>query len=259
MIALLEPLFPGEWAVYGAGLSCEPAPPGAIRLDRLLAEPALLEQLLRSHAEQLGCADPRPVAASWALAYFGMLLPPFAAAATILQHRFPLAPSDVALSVDAAGRPLRLHLPHTGWAMPASPLAARYDELLWLHLQPLIEALARQGRVAARLLWGNATRYLGATLEQIVALSGGAAHCRDDSERLLLRDAWPDGRANPLFGPLRQIDKCVDGAVVTLALHRECCLNHMLPGAAYCSACPLLADNLRLLKAAPKNKRLNDK
>jgi ferric iron reductase protein FhuF len=241
MIALLEPLFQGEWAAFGASLSCEPAPADAIGLDRLLADPALLESVLRRHAAYQGCDDMRPVAATWALNYFWMVLPPFVAAATVLQHRFPLAPDAVALTLADDGLPARLYLPHEGWALPASPLAQRYDELVWQHLQPVVRAVARQGRVAERLLWGNATRYLNATLEQILRLTADAAHCRQDRDALLLAPLWPDGRPNPLFGRRRQAERRVDGAVVTLELHRECCLNHMLPAGDYCLACPLAA------------------
>lgn len=239
MIPLLEPLFQGNWAAYGETLSCEPAPAGAVGLDRLLAEPALLQGLLLRHAAHLGCQDLRPVVANWALNYFLMLLPPFVAAASVLQHRFPMVPAELALSCHDDGLPARLYLPHQGQFLPGSTLAQRYDELVWLHLEPLIAALAAQGRVASRLLWGNATRYLKDTLDQLQQLTGNPAPLRDDSMQLLSQAHWPDGRANPLFGRLRHAERGAAGARSVVTLHRECCLKHMLPGQQHCLACPL--------------------
>ncbi len=246
MIALLEPLFQGDWAAYGNGVSCAPAPADAIRLDHLLAQPDRLEHILRLHARHLGSDDLRPVTVAWALDYFWLLMPSFVAAATLLRHRLPMAPEQVALTVDADGHPLHLYLPHQGQAMPDSPVEQRYDEFIWRHVQALIQALAPHGRVALRLLWGNATRYLSAVLDQIMLVEPA---CAADRQALLFERSWPDGRPNPLFGPLRSIRKPENGRLVNIELHRECCLCYLLPGQEYCSACPLTLENRRLLKA----------
>lgn len=250
MIPLLAPLFQGEWAAFGAGLSCAPPPAHAIRLDRLLAEPERLEAVLRLHAAHLGVDDLRPVSTGWLLDYCWMLLPAFAAAATMLRHRLPLAPARTWLAIDADGHPERLHLVHDGHAMPGAPPALRYGELLREHLPPLVAALARQGRVAERLLWGNAARRMDAVFEQILLATGNAAHCAQDADALLHQPLWADGRHNPLHGPRRAVSRQVDGVTARVELHRECCLCYMLPQDGYCTACPLAPANRRPPRAA---------
>ncbi|MES2259409.1 MAG: siderophore-iron reductase FhuF [Pseudomonadota bacterium] len=250
MIPLLAPLFQGDWAPFGAGLSCLPPPAGAVRLDRLLAEPDRLGAILRLHATHLGTQDLRPASTAWLLDYCWMLLPAFTVSATMLQHRLPLRLDQTWLAIDADGHPERLHLADEGQPMPGTPAPERYCELLRHHLPPLIAALARHGRVAERLLWGNAARRVDAVFEQILLAAPLDPRCRADADVLLVQACWPDGHANPLQGPRRGIDKTVAGAQVHIALHRECCLCYMLPGQEYCTACPLDRANRRLLAAS---------
>lgn len=263
MIPMLAPLFQGEWAPFGAGLSCLPPPPGAIRLDRLIAEPEHLAALLRRHAAHLGTDDLRPVSTGWLLDYCWLLLPPFAAAATLLQHRLPLRPDQTWLTADADGHPERLYLAHDGAALPGTAAGTRYGELVYQHLPPLIAALARHGRVPERLLWGNAARRLDAVFEQILLAAAHLPHCRQDADALLHQAAWPDGRTNPFHSP-RQRRRLPPGsaaadAATVAELHRECCLCYMLPGQEYCSACPLDPANRRQLAARTANTPLNNR
>ena len=243
MIPLLAPLFQGDWAAFGSGLSCLPPPAGAIRLDRLLNDPDRLDAVLRQHARHLGVDDLRPVSTGWLLDYCWMLLPPFAAAATMLRHRLPLAPQQTWLAIDEDGHPQRLYLGHDGHAMPDTPAAERYGELLRSHLPPLVAALARHGRVAERLLWGNAARRLDAVFEQVLLATGNATHCVADANALLHQPFWVDDLPNPLHGPRQVFRKQVDGLARQIELHRECCLCYMLPQQDYCTACPLAPAN----------------
>jgi ferric iron reductase protein FhuF len=250
MIPLLAPLFQGDWAAFGAGLSCAPPPAGAIRLDRLLHEPGRLDAVLRLHARHLGVDDLRPVSTGWLLDYCWMLLPPFAVAATMLHRRLPLAPQQAWLAIDLDGHPERLYLAHDGDAMPDTSTAERYGELLRSHLPPLVAALARHGRVAERLLWGNAARRLDAVFEQILIATGNAGHCAQDAHALLQQPRWADGLPNPLQGPRRIFHQQVGGVATRVELHRECCLCYMLPQDGYCTACPLAPANRSVKQAA---------
>lgn len=248
MIPLLAPLFEGEWAAFGDGLSCAPAPPGAVRLDRLLADPQGIPALLGAHGRHLGCEDMRPVSVAWLLDYCWTLLPAFIAAATLLQQRLPLAPSLCWLALDADGHPVRLHLLDDGIALPGTEPAARYGELLRTHLPPLVAALARHGRVAERLLWGNVARRMEAVFEQVLPAAGEAG--RIDAEALLGSACWPDGSPNPLHGRMRSISRDAGGRATRVVLHRECCLCYLLPEEDYCAACPLAPANRSVRKAA---------
>lgn len=228
MIALLAPLFQGEWTAYGETLACAARwPAGAIPVARLTHDAALLRHTIVRYAAQLGVdgGDLRPAASAWSLAYLGALLPPAAAAASVLQHAFPLGAAHLALTQDALGAPARFHLLDEGSAMPGSPTHLRYDPLLRDHLAPLFDALGGQTRLPLKILWANAARKLDEVLLQALALTDGADRVAMDRKLLLHRPADADGRANPLYG-------------LPGPLHRHCCLRYRLPDQGYCGACP---------------------
>lgn len=246
MIPLLAPLFQGEWAAHGETLDCAIQwPAGAIPVSRLASDGPLLNDAIRRYATHLGVAgnDLRAAASAWSLDYLWALLPATAAAASVLQHSFPMRADDVALSLNAVGAPARFHIRHEGHAMPGAPTAARYGPLLEAHLDPLFKAIGRQTRLAQKILWGNAARYLEAILDQALALTGDAKHIAADREMLLQRPTHPDGRTNPLYGRQRTSMRIEDGAAATVTLHRQCCLFYRLPGQGYCGACPLAPEH----------------
>jgi ferric iron reductase protein FhuF len=231
MIALLAPLFQGEWAAYGETLACAPRwPAEAIPVARLCQDTAMLRQTIARYAARLGVdgdggADLRPAASAWSLDYLGALLAPAAAAASVLQHAFPLGAADLALTLDRLGAPARFHLVDQGRALPGSPTLERYGPLLREHLAPLFEAIGGQTRLPPKILWANAARKLDEVLVQALALTGGAPRVGIDRDQLLHRQAHADGGANPLYGR-------------PSPLHRHCCLRYQLPGQSYCGACP---------------------
>lgn len=253
MIARLEPIFRGDWAPYSESLACTPCPPAdALRVADLLGDATLLAGLLRRHALHLGCSDLRPVASAWSLHYLWALLPPIVAGASLLGHAFPVRPEEMHVQFDADGEALRFHVSDEGCPRPDADTAARYDALLWQHLDPLFTALSRLARVAPKILWGNAARYLGSIFEQGLALSGRAPCIVRDHDQLLERPTWPDGRINPLHTPRRQaLDSGEGGHVTPVTLHRQCCLYYLLPGEGYCVACPLSPRYRKLKGAAP--------
>lgn len=245
MIPLLTPIFRGPWAVYGEGLQCAPTwPAQAIPVAELLRSEGLLPKILHKHARHLGVIDHdlRAAASAWSLSYLAALLPPMVAAASLLQHRLPAATQDMALSLDEHGEPKCFHIRDQGVAMPGSSVAERYDELLWLHLQPLFEVIQHRTRLAPKILWGNAARWLEAVLDQGAQLAAGAglsAALAEDRTLLLDSRVWPHGRANPLYPRLRDVRSAGQ------ALHRQCCLYYLLPDQGYCGACPLASTNVR--------------
>jgi ferric iron reductase protein FhuF len=245
VIPLLAPLFQGEWAAYGETLACAPQPPAdAVPVAALLHDAALLDGVLRRHARHLGVqgSDLRAVASAWSLEYLWALLPPVVAAASVLQHGFPVRAEDTAVSLDEDGEPVRFHIAGEGRALPGTSTAARFDGLLWQHLEPLFDAVSRQSRLPRKVLWGNAARYLELILDEALHLTGHAGPVAADSAALLHSAAWPDGRANPLHARLRKVVRIADGAAAPPRLHRQCCLSYLLPGQDYCEACPLDRD-----------------
>jgi ferric iron reductase protein FhuF len=247
VIPILAPLFQGDWAAYGETLACAPRPPAdAVPVTALLHDAALLDGVLRRHARHLGVPgndnDLRAVASAWSLEYLWALLPPVVAAASVLQHGFPVRAEDMAVSLDEDGEPVRFHIAGEGHALPGRSTAARFDGLLWQHLEPLFAAVSRQARLPLKVLWGNTARYLELILGEALQLTGHAGHVAADSEALLHCAAWPDGRANPLHARLRKVIRMADGAAAPPRLHRQCCLSYLLPGQGHCQACPLDRD-----------------
>lgn len=243
MIPLLAPLFSGAWAPYGETLICEEEPPAdAIPIAALVSDDRLLLRLLTVYAQHLGVVggDLRAVASAWSYTYLWALLPPVTAAASVLQHCFPMRAADVALGVSEAGNPAQFYIAQEGSRLPRASTQARYSALLDAHLAPLFCAIARQTGLPPKILWGNTARYLESIFEQLLALTGDAATIVADKNALLGVSRQADGRVNPLYGRQRRVIS-KDG--VTSALHRQCCLFYRLPGRDYCEACPLAPEH----------------
>lgn len=248
MIPLLAPLFPEPFTHYGESLQCAPDwPVDALPVAALLVDPARLDAFLARYYQRRG-VDPtdrparRAAVSAWTLDYVAALLPPLAAAASVLQHVLPAAAADLALQLDEHGAPRRFHLRHAdvrqlGRPAPGESTAQRYDALLWQHLDPLFQALATHTGLARKVLWGNAARWMAATLDQALAASGGAPPVAADRAWLLDEAHWPGDRANPLYPRLATPMRSASIGAETL--HRQCCLYYLLPGEDYCAACPL--------------------
>lgn len=239
MIPLLAPIFRGELAPLGQRLQlADTVPADAVRVDTLHG-PALAS-VLRRHARfrQHHGPDLRAVASAWSLDYLGVLLPPVVAAASVLQHVFPVAADAIWVRLDEDGFARSFHLRALGQACPGTPTAQRYAPLLRQHLAPLFAALSCQTRLAPKILWGNVARHLEPILDQALALTGGQPPLAQDRALLLRGPAWAHGAVpepNPMFGERREV---LEGGI-PLRLHRQCCLYYLLPGESHCGACPL--------------------
>ncbi|MFN3988504.1 MAG: siderophore-iron reductase FhuF [Rhodocyclaceae bacterium] len=240
---MLKPLFPGKLAAYAEALTCgDTASPGLLPLSELLDSPTSLDQLLARQAHLLGCSDRRPVASAWMLKYVGLLLPPVAAAATVLEHVFPVGVECLALRLDEHGTPRAVVIPHLGEHAHGLSSRERYDTLLDSHLTPLIDALSARARLPTKILWGSVSRHLAPLLDQAAVFANDlpplAMRVAADKDYLLGHEKWPDGRRNPLFGR-RRFTTPPDSKATPVLLHRQCCLYYRLPGEGYCTACPL--------------------
>ena len=248
MIPMLAPLFTGDWAEEGEALACADAwPVDAIPVSRLIDDAALLQDVLAQHARyrRVTGTDLRAAASAWSLSYLWTLLPAVVAAASILQHRFPVHADDMAVSFDKDGAATRFHIRHLGDALPGTSTQERYEPLLADHLDPLFAALRAQTRVASKILWGNAARYLESVLEHGLQRTGGAAHIAADHHALLQCAVNEEGSTNPLHGVRRRSSAVQGGVVTPVRLHRQCCLYYLLPGEGYCGLCPLAPEHRR--------------
>lgn len=231
MIPLLAPIFQGDWRRYGERVSCDPALHVlATPLDALLRDDTLLDTLLSQAARRWDGAEARAVASAWTLDYFAALLPSVVVAASVLQQRLPLAPHQVGVQHDADGRLRHIFLAGTISNAAGAGAEARYEELVWEHLDPLISRIARRVRLAPRVLWSNALRRMDNVFQQAGAHLPRPDSLLADRALLIASPSWSDGRDNPLYyAP----EKAATGA------HRNCCLYHRLPGETFCDRCPL--------------------
>lgn len=229
--------------MYAEGLACAlQPPPGALLIHDLVHDAGLLGDVLQRHALHLNVRDDlRAATSAWSLQYLSMLLPPVAAAASVLQHAFPVAAGEIALTLHDTGAPQRFYIGSAGLLLSDDTTMARYCPLVWDHLDPLFAALANLTRLSGKVLWSNAARCLEAIFEQLSAIAPGAPNVAAD-RNLLLRDPQGLGRRiNPLYAPERRRLRLDQGEWRPRQVHRHCCLTHRLPGRGACSGCPLSA------------------
>ncbi len=248
MIPLLEPLFQGELAPFGERLQCSGVPPADALPATALCDAGTLGDLLHRYGSRvwhLGAGarrDLRPLASTWTLRYLAALVPPVAAAASVLGHVFPVALQDLWIRFDSQGLVRDFHLRGLGGAMPQAGTAARYGPLVMDHCAPLFAAMERHTRLPAKVPWSNAARHLEAVLEQAAALAPQQPRTAHDAAQLLHSPHWASQppRTNPLYRAPRHVRVArADGGWGDVPLHRECCLYHLLPGDGYCGRCPL--------------------
>ncbi|AZS79610.1 siderophore-iron reductase FhuF [Achromobacter spanius] len=243
MIPVLAPLFPGDWAAHGDGvaLAGENAC-GQPTVAQLLEDAEALPLILTRQARHFGAAALAPVASVWTLTYFWRLLPPVAAAASVLQRVLPTAARQVKPQFDGDGAVLRLLIPHDGQAQPGCDTHERYAPLLHEHLEPLATRLAQCARLSPKITWGNVARYLDLTLSQLMQAMPGNSQLAQDRALLLDAPLWR-GEPNPMYRAPREVLRDTPQGPRARALLRRCCLYYMLPGHAYCDLCPLSAPN----------------
>ena len=242
MIPLLAPLFQGELAPHGETLALASRwPEDSLPVVSLLNDHGSLEQAIRRYAAHLGVTslDLRAVASSWSLDYLSALLPPVVAAASILQHRFPMRSDQVAVTLNGTGLPVRFHIVELGEPMSRAATAQRYADLLEHHLAPLFSTIHRQTRLPLKILWASVARHLDAIFERALALVPGAAQVAVDRDRLLREPVDANGKPNPRYARQRRATRIVDGRPFPITLYRQCCLLYRLPGSGYCGPCPL--------------------
>jgi ferric iron reductase protein FhuF len=266
MIPRLQPIFQGEWAPWGETLHLAPRwPATAVGLADWLCQPNALPDALRRYALRWGTGtrDLRAIASAWSMDYLWTLLPPVVAAATVLQHRFPVEAAQIALSLDDLGAPRGFHITNEGLPMPGTSTARRYSGLIDGHLRPLFAALHRHTGLAEKVLWSNAARYLGEILDEAQEhLPGPPPTVRADRDQLLghagrqpgdglRRPRWDAEGCDAPLGPtalepwptnpmpaLPRRTTCTQAGQI-VPLHSHCCLYYLLPSQAYCGGCPL--------------------
>lgn len=241
LIGPLPQLFHGELAAYGAALAmADPNAPAGTALEAFLDGPQL-PAALALFALRFPGAHPKALASTWSKLYFNALLVPVLAASAACGWCFQLAPGRVRFLATADGAPLRFLLEDAGAASPDLDSAARLQPLVRGHLAPVVDALARQCRLAPRLLWNNAAVIAEETLLQCQMLMGSQPRNAADLDFLCASAQWPDQLANPMHQPTR--------LVANVRQRQLCCLRYRLR-LDFCAGCPL---DCRQRQAAQRN------
>ncbi|OZI23957.1 siderophore-iron reductase FhuF [Bordetella genomosp. 9] len=235
-------------AGHGSGADGVPGTASGPTLARILADPHALPRLLDAQARHFGSTDRMAVAAVWSLRYFEHLVPPVAAAASVLGRVLPVGAAEISPRWSRDGAAWRFAVPHDGTPLPGAPTLRRYALLLDQHVHPLVEALAVHARLPRGIAWGNVARFLDMTLSRLGQAMPGIAAIGLDRRQLLDAPHFGDGTPNPLYRPVRHATRD-DGARITLL--RRCCLYYRLPGHGYCDACPLAPCNRRTSAGVP--------
>lgn len=246
MIPILEPIFQGPLAALGDALIVSSAPPPHARPATCFTDgSAALHEALQSHAAFLQHRSPdlRPVASAWSMAYLGALLPPVSAAATLLQHVFPVAATQTRVTLDSHGTPLAFYIAAPGTPLPDTDAWTRYAPLVLDHLAPLFTALSSCSRIPEKILWGNAARHFQGIFDTAGQLLPQMPLLLHDRQQLLHAPHWGGTADLALPNPLHARERCVqvqeDGVTTMRVLHRQCCLYYLLAEHDYCDACPL--------------------
>lgn len=237
----LSTIFTGDLVGYrDAFVFSAPDRPWVPAVDLLRADS--FDRIVDPFAARYSGADRRAVVSFWTQWYFGTLIPPAVAAILLLERDLPLALEDVGVILhEEEYRPTGFRLPHRGQRLAADvdPFE-RFQRLVRLHLEPLIDAVAANNGLATRLLWSNAGSYFDWIVRELASRDAedSGADAASEGFRLLNSVTGPDGSKNPLFRPVRPVRKG-DEEVLQ---RRICCLRYLLPGVEACGdRCPLPA------------------
>lgn len=235
MIDALAPIFIGPLADFADRLVLADDPRPGVRGSDLL-DPAVLGPILERFARRYDQPEPRAVASMWSKFHFWMLLTPVVAASLLLEHGLPTDLDEVEVIVAPDGQTTAFRLPHGGGRAAPADGFERFGTLVDGHIDPLIRAVSAQSGASAKVLWSNVGNLFENLLRQIedsgMARGPGPAQAR----ALLASRDWPGRRGNPLFEPVRYVER--DGQ--QKRLRRVCCIRYLIPSLELCSTCPLV-------------------
>lgn len=210
--------------------------PSEAILGEALLEISVLDTLLTRFATKYEGDDLRAIASLWSKWHFAIVTAPALAANLLLERDLPLALNEMAIITNEEGRTTQLALSHEGKPLGSLDAFTRFEQLLQGHVAPLVKMLAYVSGASPKVFWNNFGNYFEhfsrAAEQHPMALPGLA----DEALRLVEHRAYPDGRRNPVFMPVRYQ---IDGAGECHRTRRLCCLRYRLPELAYCGNCPL--------------------
>lgn len=200
-------------------------PRTVVSLPELLQPQVLDQLLLKIYGADLMPSHKPVLVSQWSKYYFMHWLPVMLVSQLGHGWDLPLLPRETGLVLDERGVPLAVRF--FGEGEEGDPQAS-LEPWIASNLRPVIEALSEYGEVAPAVLWGNAGDYLELNLRRLQRLG---LHAQGPAETLLGTRKLADGRANPLYQPVRYRG---DGR----RERRSCCLAWQVEGIGYCEQCP---------------------
>lgn len=199
-----------------------------------LHDPECLSPLLDHYCKMKYPNDDRRAAVSmWSQWYFGLLLSPMLVMGAWGEVVLPFQAGFVSMKSDDVNCPVGFdltdrHVRQTVTDSAAPCPWAHFDDLISMHLSPLITSLSTSSKVSPKVFWSN----VGVVIAYV------EKHVLKDSRISLvplISDAKrPDGMRNPLANPY-SAKQSEDGSLS----RRVCCLRYLLTSVEICPTCPL--------------------
>ncbi|CEJ15500.1 Ferric iron reductase protein FhuF [bacterium YEK0313] len=199
-----------------------------------LGDPAAVRTLVARYGETYPGEDVRAIASLWSKWLFATVLEPVLAANLLADWALPTGFGEVGLILGTDGRPEVLKLAHGGGACSPRSADERFAGLIDGFLAPAIATLAAATGIAPRVLWSNVGNYVEHALKRVEAATGPDWPGVVQGYDLLASRRRGDGRPNPLFEPVTY------GEGGNARRRRVCCIRYLIPGQAYCGACPIV-------------------
>lgn len=210
-----------------AGLAAEDDQRTAVALPALLQKRVLDQLLTRIHGAQ-ALAEHKPVLVSqWSRHYFMHWLPAMLVSQLAHGWDLPLLLRDTGLVLDESGVPLAVRFFEAGEEGDAQ---ASLEPWIASNLRPFIDALSAYGEVPPAVLWSNAGDCLESSVRRLQQM--GLRNLAP-AEGLMNQRRLADGRANPLYQPVRYLG---DGR----RERRHCCLARQITEMSPCADCPIV-------------------
>ena len=235
MNQLLPPLYTGPLeGLSPPEVATAPAPDVAPARD--LLDPAHLEALLERFGARYGHGDRRAVASLWSKWHFSALAAHCLAANLLLERDLPLGLDELHLEQSPEGQTTGLALRHAGHPLADLAPCRRFATLLDGHLGPLIEALAAVTGASPKVFWSNAGNYFEHFAGALADHPMAAPDVAEPAMALVESRTLPDGRRNPLYRPVRYVERD-DGSL--RRVRRLCCIRYLIEELGVCGNCPL--------------------
>lgn len=227
---------PGFFSIVSLG---EQAPSGCMTLSEWSKSAAFTEllshysnEIYRHHPDS--SVEEKPLHSLWSQWYMGLLIPPLLLALLAEPRGLDCHPQRIKVEFHLTGRPARF------WIDVAEDNAIRYftpeqriQYLVCCHLLPVIEAIAQQGAINARLIWNNTGYLIWSHLPELEPVLDQQTihHLR---HHLFSEPLLADGSVNPLYRTVISRNESVQ--------RRSCCQRYRLPDVKCCGDCTLKTD-----------------